>query len=263
MAKQSKELEVKKQNAVSTDLLSEWGDLPKLNTNDIVIAKILPMQGLSQLVSDGKAMMGEFRDSLSGNKLGSIAEPFEILPFHVEKYWDIMEEDGEGNFKWRKSEPLVEDPLQNGYNDALPWKDVVDGVEIKRIRRMNFYCMLPGEIASGTGTPYILSFKSTSYREGKKLYTQMYMRNRRAQLPPPGFLFKVSGVKQKNDKGTFIVPTVELSRKATPEEIHECLNWYSLVKKGAVKVDDSDLGESTSAAEVSFDDVKESSTGAF
>lgn len=224
----------------ATDLVSEWGGDVHLG-QDIVLAKILPMQPVSELVADGKATMGEFRDSLSGAKLGSIAEPIEVIPFHVEKFWDVMEEDDDGNFKWARSEPLIENPAAPGYNDNLPWADKVNGVDIKRVRRMNFYVMLPSEVAAGTSVPYIFSFKSTSYREGKKLFTQMYLRNKRANLPPPGFLFKIGGVKQKNDKGTWIIPTIELSRQATPAEISECLNWYKLIKKGAVKVDDSDL----------------------
>ena len=85
--------------AVSTDVVSDWGNDVYLGANDIVIPKILPMQGLSQMVADGKAMMGEFRDSLSGEKLGSIAEPIPVVPFHVEKVWDVLEEDGD-QFKW-------------------------------------------------------------------------------------------------------------------------------------------------------------------
>lgn len=225
----------KNANAVSTDTAT-WGSDVYLGVSDIVIAKILPMQGLSQLVADGKAMMGEFRDSLSGAKLGSITEPFPIIPFHVEKVWDILEEQGD-QYKWVRSEALVEDPLKPGYNDNLPWNDVVDGINVKRVRRMNFFVMLPSQIATGEAVPYLLSFKSTSYREGKKLFTQMYLRNRKANLPPPAYTFILSGVKQKNDKGTFITPTLELGPKSTPEQITECFNWYQLVKKGAVKVD--------------------------
>ena len=245
----SKEVAVKASTTpvVMTEEMAGWGKEVNLG-NDIVLAKILPMQPSSTLVGDGKAQIGEYRDSISGNKIGSIADPFEVIPFHVEKFWDIMEEDG-GNFKWARTEPLIEDPAKPGYNDNLPWSDTLNGVAIKRIRRMNFYVMLPSEIAEGTSVPYIFSFKSTSYREGKKVFTQMYLRNQRASLPPPGYLFKVSGVKQKNDKGTFIVPTVELSRKATAAEVNECFNWYKLVKKGATKVDDSDL-ESVDASEV-------------
>lgn len=237
-----KELVAKTQNAVSTDVMSDWGEGPALG-QDIVIAKILPMQASSHLVGDGKAAIGDYRDSLTGAKIGSIVEPIEVIPFHVEKFWDIQKDvDGSGQFKWVRSEPLIEDPVSPGYNDNLPWKDKEDGEEIKRIRRMNFYVLLPSEVAGGSDVPYIFSFKSTSFKEGKKVFTQMYMRNRRAQLPPPGYLFKIGGVKQKNDKGSFVVPTVELGRKATPEEISACLNWFKLVKKGAIKVDTSDEG---------------------
>lgn len=232
-------------NAVSTQL-AEWGDV-KPNTGDLVLSKILPMQGMSQLVTDGKAQVGEFRDSVTSGKIGSIVEPFLMLPFHVEKFWDIMvQEQGQGGqpgqFKWDRSEPLQESPAVAGYNDNLPWEDTLDGTPIKRVRRMNFYCMLPQEIADGVSIPYVFSFKSTSYREGKKIYTQMFLRNKRAGLPPPGYLFKVAGIKAKNQAGqTYIIPTVELARKATDAEIAECLNWFKTIKSGVVKVDNSDL----------------------
>ena len=225
--------------AVSTDVVSDWGSDVYLGVNDIIIPKILPMQGLSQMVTDGKAMMGEFRDSLSGEKLGSITEPIAVVPFHVEKVWDILEESGD-QFKWVRSEPLIEDPTKPGYNDNLPWNDKVDGLDFKRIRRMNFYVMLPKQIDEGSAVPYVLSFKSTSYREGKKLFTQMYMRNRKANLPPPGYTIVLSGVKQKNDKGTFVVPSLELGPLTPASHIAECLNWYKLIKKGSVKVDASE-----------------------
>lgn len=225
--------------AVGTDVVSDWGNDVYLGVNDIIIPKILPMQGLSQLVADGKAMMGEFRDSLSGERLGSITEPIAVVPFHVDKVWDILEESGD-QFKWVRSEPLIEDPTKPGYNDNLPWNDKVDGLDIKRVRRMNFYVMLPKQIDEGSAVPYVLSFKSTSYREGKKLFTQMYMRNRKANLPPPGYTFVLSGVKQKNDKGTFVVPTLELGPLTPASQVTECLNWYKLIKKGSVKVDASE-----------------------
>lgn len=243
-------------NAVSTNVVSEWGDDVFVGASDIIIPKILPMQGLSQLVADGKAMMGEFRDSLSGEKLGSIAEPIPVIPFHVEKVWDILEEDGD-QFKWVRSEPLIEDPTKQGYNDNLPWTDKEDGIEIKRVRRMNFYVMLPSQIDAGTAVPYVLSFKSTSYREGKKLFTQMYMRNRKANLPPPGYTFILSGLKQKNDKGTFIVPTLELGPLTPAHQVSECLFWYKLIKKGGVKVDESE--EQT----IDVSEVQDAGTGEY
>lgn len=241
----SKSVAVKATAELSTEVAA-WGSEVHLGTQDIILAKILPMQGLSELVADGKAKMGEFRDSLSGELLGSITEPMQVIPFHVDKVWDILEEDGD-QYKWVRSEPLIEDPTKPGYNDNLPWNDTVDGLAIKRVRRMNFYVMIPSQMAKGESLPYVLSFKSTSYREGKKMFTQMYMRNRRANLPPAAYSFMLSGTKEKNDKGTFIVPKIDLDRRVTDAELAECFQWYQMVRKGGVKVDESE--EAMSAAE--------------
>lgn len=245
----SNEVTVKQEGAiVAQEQLAEWGVGQNLSSKDVVIPKILPMQGLSQLVADGKANMGEFRDSIDGKLIGSIDKPFSILPFHVEKVWDIKEEQADGSYKYARSIPIVENPLSPGYNDNLSWEGEENGLKVNRVRRMNFYVLLPNEIEEGTSIPYILSFKSTSIKEGKKLYTQMYVRNLRAQLPPPGYIIEVGGQRVKNDKGTFIVPTVKPLAKASADQIGEALSWFKMVKKGAVKVDDSDLHTDTTDA---------------
>lgn len=255
--KSDKELTTPASNVPAHMTSEAWGSDVNLG-QDIVIAKILPMQGLSELVADGKARMGEMRDSLTGAMIAGIDQMFEFLPFHVEKFWDVLKETytkdnkPSGEFKWDHSEPLVENPQDPGYNDHLPWAYEENGLKMKRVRRMNFYGLLVSQIKSGESIPYILSFKSTSFKEGKKLLTQMYLRNRRANLPPCGYVIAIKGMKKENDKGKFIIPTIELGRKAAPEEIQECWNWMQLVKKGAVKVDDSDLTttETTGVEEV-------------
>jgi hypothetical protein len=264
----SKELEVKKNNAVSTEVadLSEWGTENVIGS-DLLLAKILPMQGMSKLVMDGKAVVGEFRDSLSGEKLGSIAEPFAIIPFHVEKQWDILEPNEAGDFKWVRTIPLIENPTSPGYNDNLTWMDKEtreDGkvVQVKRVRRMNFYVLIAKHIEEGSAIPYVLSFKSTSYKEGKKLLNQMYLRNRKINLPPPGFNIILGGRKDKNEDGTWIVPEYELGPKSTPEQLNEALYWFKLIKKGGVKVDESDV-QSGDLNEMDTRDVGEDGTGDF
>lgn len=245
----SNEVTVKQESVVATqEELAAWGTGNNLSSKDVVIPKILPMQGLSQMVADGKASMGEFRDSVNGSLVGSIDKPFSIIPFHVEKVWDIKEEQADGSYKYSRSVAIDENPLSPGYNDNLPWEGEENGLKVQRIRRMNFYVLLPSEVEANESIPYVLSFKSTSIKEGKKLFTQMYVRNLRAQLPPPGFVVEIGGQRVKNDKGTFIVPTVKPSRKATAAEVSEAFSWFKMVKKGAVKVDNSDLH--TDAAEV-------------
>lgn len=218
--------------------LNQWG-MPTTMSQDIIIPKILPMQGLSELVTDGKAVMGEFRNSLSGEKLGSITDPIEIIPFAVQKVWDIYKQQGD-KFEWEQSIPLDENPASKGYNDLLPWADKCPdtGVNIKRIRRMNFFVLLPSDLAQGHALPFVFSFKSTSYTEGKKIYSQMYMSNPSKRLPPPAYTFKIGGTKEKNDHGTFIVPKMELGRLTTADELASCLHWFKQVSK--LKVDEKD-----------------------
>lgn len=232
------ELEVKNQNqvAVTTEqVLSDWG-VEQINTNDIVIPQILTMQGMSDFVMEGKAMFGEFRDSVNGALIGSLDKPFEMIPFYIDKKWDVYHLQGD-KFVWQKSMPLIENPLAPGYNDNLPWEDSFEGVKIKNVRRFNVFCLLPSEIAAGNSLPYYFSFKSSSMKEGKKLYTHMYVRNPRAKLTPASTVIKIAGVKTKNDDGTYIVPTIELGRAATDVEVAECLNWLKVVKSSKVKLD--------------------------
>lgn len=237
----SKELKTKEAQAPAHYTnLEEWG-APEVLGQDILISKILVMQPSSEMVADGKANLGEFRDSVQGTKLGSQTEPIEVIPFYVQKFWDIHTEEN-GQYPWTRSEPLIENPADKAYNDNLPWQDVEAGKPIKRVRRMNFFVLLPSEVKAGTSLPYILSFRSTSYVEGKKVYSQMYLRNKRAQLPPAAYTFKVSAAKQKNEKGqSWFVPTVELGRQSTKEELQDAFNWFKTVKTTAIKVDDSDI----------------------
>ena len=254
----SKELVEKPKNEVmSSQEMTDWG-VPTGPSQDMIIPKILPMQGLSKLVVARKAQMGDFCDSISGKKLGTIDAPIEFIPFFCQKTWDISEQDAKGDFKYLKSIPLIENPVHPDYNDNLQWEGEdknKDGkvVKVKRIRRLNFFVLLPSEIAAGSAIPYVLSFKSTSLKEGKKLWSQMYVRNVRAGLPPAAFYFSLGGNITTNEKGSFVVPTISEGKKSTKEEMNECLSWIKLINKGSVKMDTSDEDSERSAEPTGVD----------
>lgn len=234
-------------------LVNEWG-VPTLPSQDMVIPKILPQQGLSKFVVERKAMIGEFRDSLTGKLVGSIDKPFEMIPFFLKKSWDIKHQQADGQYKYARNEAIVENPVDKAYNDNLTWegeeKDA-DGkvVKVMRVRRMDFFVLLPEEIKTGAAMPYVLSFKSTSLKEGKKLFTSMYVRNAKAGIPPAAFAFQVGGKMVTNDKGSFVVIDSTQGRQSTKAELDECLNWLKLLKKSNVKVDSSDVEEVEVAAD--------------
>lgn len=230
------EVSVKQSAALSTDVLSEWG-APTMSAQDIIIPKILPMQGSSDLVKDRKAMVGEFRDSVNAALIGDIDKPFHAIPFFLDKTWDILHQGVDGKFKFHHSVAVVENPQSPDYNDNWAWDAVVEGIPVKNVRRFNFYLLLPSEVESGASVPYIFSFKSTSAKEGKKLATQMYMRNIKAGLPPAAYTIKIGGKVRSNDDGSWIVPNYVVDRLATKEELNECLSWIKMIKGGAVKID--------------------------
>lgn len=223
-------------------VMNEWGMANTLTAKDIIIPKILVMQGLSKQVTTGKAVMGEFRDSLNGKLLGDIEKsPLEFIPFLLEKVWIVFEERN-GTMKYTKTIPM------DAANENWPYEEVINGVKIKRDRTMNFYVLLPSEVSAGGEIPYILSFRRTSARAGQKLATTMYVRNISANKTPASTALSLLGTRQSNDKGTFVVADVQEKRGSTPQEVASALAWVKRIKAGQTKVDDSDLESETTFA---------------
>lgn len=241
---QSTMLAKAKESSVATDLAA-WGPAPKLSSKDVVIPRILCMQAMSKPVVNGEAKFGEFRDSF-GKLLGDEANPLEFIPFHHEHVFVVMRED-KGQFKFHKIVPVTPE------NDDQEFIVEIDGADEKWYRTTNVYCLLPGEVAEGNSLPYLLSFRSSSSRAGREVYTQMYVMNRKDGIVPPGRTLTLLSEKTKNDKGTFSIMKVKVTRDSTPEEVGACLNWFKTIQSGKTRIDTSDIeaevGETSGSAQ--------------
>lgn len=223
--------------------LKKWGR-PDLTTQDIMIPKILAMQGMSKKVLAGEAKFGEFRDSLNDVVLGDEKNPMEFVPFFSEKVYVVMRQaKGAKQFKFHHQEPITRANESHEYLCALP-----DGGEEKWYRTMNFYVLLPSQIAEGKELPHLLSFRSSSFKGGSRLMTRMWVQNPQEGMSPAGMVIQLSCEKKTNDQGTFVVMDVKAIRKATEEEEAVAEKWNTTVQSGAVKVDHSDLVEESSGA---------------
>lgn len=211
------------------DMAADWCEKPELSANDLVIPKILAMQGLSNFVTEGKAKFGDFVNSITGEVLGDMSKPLEFIPFYMTKYWAISKKVN-GKFEFNSIEPC------NTNNENLPWEFQVDGVEHTRQLNRAFYVLVEGQ-----PLPLILSFKGMSSNAGKILATQMYTINSVKKIPPPGMTMELHGRKQQNDKGTFIVLDVRVKGETPKEKVAECLNWFRTIKSTQVRHDNSDL----------------------
>ncbi len=210
------------------------------DVKDIILPKILLMQGLSKFVADEKALMGEFRGSLDANLLGDKATPLEVIPFHVTKTWIIFEND-----EYSKQVPWSPE------NSDWEWtgEAKVDNrvVKIRRDQSLNVYVLLPKEVTEGLYLPYVVSFRRTSYTAGKKLVTAKE-KLKRFGRPLASKAFLLSAKKEENDKGSFYVWDIEQGRDTTIEEMGAVKPWFDMAQSSLLKVDETDLQEEAGRA---------------
>jgi len=213
-----------------------------VSAQDITLPKMLLMQGLSKLVSSGEARMGEIRDSLTrdllGGQCGKEMKPVSFIPVHLTMLWTVFEKRA-GKDVWVGTEPMT------AHNHDLPINEVKNGIEIRRDRTMNVIALRPEDIKAGEAFPYVISFRRYSFPAGKDLAaygTKLKM----TKKPLAYFTFQLESEKQENEKGVFFKYILKKERVSTPEEISEAKNWFDIVSKVKVKVDDSDLESETS-----------------
>lgn len=226
--------------------IAEYGGLmdeTPVDARDILIPKILLMQSQSKRVQEEVARAGEIRGSIDGNLLGEKGKdgkitPVEIIPFAVYKTWIRLKANG-GEF-------VSQEPLTMA-NASRPREESIDGLDVVNYETLNYYCLLPEEIKAGTFMPYVVSFRSTSYMAGKALESH------RAKLaefkkPLPFWTFKLGAETRENEKGRFYVYTIGKSRDTTDAELDAVKHWHGIVKQQNVRVDESDLEETTAHA---------------
>ncbi len=242
--KVSKELVNKTTGEITTYDAAAWGGGPELTAADVIIPRILFMQPMSPQVTDGKAKFGEFRESLNSELFGEFDKGFNVIPFYMEKVWIEYEikaparAGGEREKKYLQTVPITPD------NETLKYQDeaIVEGVRvnIERDRVMNFYVLLEKELELGSAIPYILSVRKSSLSAGKKLTTQMYMKNSRAGKSPAAMKMQIFAARQSGivdgktvTYGVVDVKPVELAKDA---HVAEAFHWFGIIRSGKAKV---------------------------
>lgn len=220
-----------------------WGN-ENIDSADIMIPKILLMQGLSEAVNDGKAAQGDMIDSLETKKLGDRNSPVEIIPICTNKTWIVSRKEKKASkFEYVETIPMTAE------NSKLAMEEEEkDGSVIRRDRSLNFYVLLASDVE---GLPYVVSFRRTSYTAGKKLITH-FQKMQMLRQPPAAKTLMLSCVQDKNDMGTYFKFDVSTGRVSKPEEVATAKQWYETIQ-GGVKVDESDV-KAAPVESTNFDD---------
>ncbi len=223
--------------------LAAYGDLmddAAVSGSDIIIPKILLMQAMSNFVKDEKARSGEYRGSLGCEKIADKGEGFEAIPFKMYKTWITLTTKGN---EFVRQEPFTVE------NAGWPRDEIIDGKECNNYEAINYYVLLPSEIAEGSYMPHVMTFRSTGYIAGKTLETHR-VKMKEFGKPLCFKTFQFSSELREKDGNSWYVPTVTPVRDTEDKELEAVKHWMNVIKQSQVRVDDSEFSGEASEEEV-------------
>jgi len=221
-------------------------------SQSMVIPRLHLMQGLSEMVSEGKAQMGDIVRSTNGEKLGNGDKPVDFIPITFTNTWVLSEMVGQ-KYEYRSSEPMT------AKNQDLPWEFESQGTMWKRTKSLNLFAILVNDALAEKAErdkaakgempdpdkalmPVLISFRSSSYAAGKEVVTH-FAKARKFNLPGLVSVLQLSCTRTKNEKGTFYVYGVKNVGKTPPDLIEVANYWKSTLATKDVVVDSEESEE--------------------
>lgn len=233
--------------------------------SDVVIPKVLLMQGLSELVAEGVAKMGDMVRSTNGELLGDATKPIEVIPLTFKNTWIISEKIGE-KYEFRGIQE------RNAKNENDPWEFTENGTPWKRTKSIDLFALLPADISAEseeikkfretgempdlgkTLLPVVISFRSTSYSAGRKVVTHFTQAAGMAKfgVKAYGFTLKLACIKDKNDKGVYYVWDIKPGSRVSKEALERASDWYGVVATQPVNVDEGSENKAAQKEQTQF-----------
>lgn len=242
---------------------------------DIIIPKLLLMQGMSEFVAKRQCQLGDIVRSTTREKMGDPEHSVPFIPLSRPESWWIIEVQAKGKDKYEYSHMIRRD----SQNSGLPWNFFSDdkGQEVpesghalraRRVQRLMFYALLPGDIKAQeaeiskaekgefadfgkTLMPVVISCRSLSFQAGKEVVTwftqveginqELRKRNSPIQRKAWEAILKLGCRVESNDKGTFYVYTVDRAKPepVSKEDLSTVAHWASIVSTTKLRVDES------------------------
>jgi len=226
--KMSKQV-VKKEtnNNISTELAGVLSDFQNMSISaeDIIMPRLLLMQQMSPQVVEAKAKLGEIVDNLSGEVLAPLDGALEVLPLKVEKQWvEYTQVNSTSKKEWVRTTPAGAEfkPFREEHADgSVTTCDLV----------FTIYFLTKANAEAAQGLPHVVTFKSTSFKTGKWIFTQMIVNARYGKAPWANFI-KLSGRKEDGNKGTYAVFAASVGAPVTETANVTAHGVYKTIKVG-------------------------------
>lgn len=234
--KKGKELEEQKPAGLPARVSGKDGTVAGMEDidpkEDIIMPRVAILQGLSEMVTEGKGVMGDLADSLSRENLG---KELIFIPLFLFKT-RVMFEVGEGLVMMSRDNLTVTMAVEK-YTDKIgkPCNELPEsqwnGKEAPLLSKVfNFPAL---NVAKMNEFPISVSFLRTGMKAGKTLASLVV----RGGEDIFARKYKLTTSIEKNDKGTYAVPHVELAGRCTDEEYAIAKKWYQTLRVKSIDVD--------------------------
>lgn len=241
------EVAVNKESNLSVNVMDIGAfGIENIISSDLRIPKILLMQNMSDLVSEGKAAPGDLVNSFEQIKIGDAKSPLQIIPFHFTNTWTVKKEVN-GKMEFAR----IEDRFSN--DARREYEQVVDGVKYTNHRTLNLFCLIKN---GNLQVPFMISFMNSSFKGAAQPFlnkVQLLIAEKRA---PAHIIFNLGVNREENEKGKWFSFSLEAAKDASGKDVYnsneEVLAAYQQYKslsaslKAGAKIDVSDLAEGTS-----------------
>lgn len=203
------------------DWKPEEGETVALRKEDVAMPVLSMVQPTSEMAIDGNARPGEILNITEGKVICEVGKVLYFYPFLFQRAWTVFKNVEKDMPDWGGIEYIkrVEDE-----NAPLEFTDE-DGVKCERKYCMVFYSFIGREKGLVESIPYLLTLRSSGLTFGRYLSTEMYLRNKSANLPPYAMGMEVFTELKKSTKGSYYVYKVK-DKFYTPENVYKlCKKW--------------------------------------
>lgn len=230
----SKEVTVKQETAVPAYVMEAFDDFMDdtiMTSADYQIPRLSLMHGTSGAVTEGRAVIGEYRNS-SGELVAARDTSVEFIICKMDKYWRIRETDKDGKYLEDGMSRREDFTLQNANRD---WEFKEDGKHLRAYISLDLYLILanPDGEQVFAQMPMILTLQSTGYSAARTLNTEL-QKMKMQKLPPHAHVFVLSRRIEK----VYCIPVITKGRKATSKEMEAAAYFRSELKTSKVTVNE-------------------------
>jgi len=259
--------EIEKTAEAQVPMVASQGTEEILNS-DVILPRVMLMQGASEAVAQRTAQLGDIIRSTTAEKLGDPDAPFLFIPLTFKNKWLIQEiQEGKSKHLFRGFE------ARNAANEHLPWDYELDGKQMKRVKMLDVYALLPGDVdaeekavadlaesgelpdLNDTLLPVVISFKATSYKAGQAVVTHFTKAKGMAEktgnpaIKPHAYTMSLGCAMDSNDSGDFYIYKCTTAGRLSKSQAMAADLWHKILQdRPDIRVDEAEEATPESAA---------------